>query len=422
MSKLTKVKHNIDWRDVDWPTKPLKESRSVAEIEAAIAVLERELEAAKVAEKKASYNGNIPTQVWIWSIYLDAADKGSWTSAEWWDGSYDGFVYETEEEAVNGAWYHLQELDDEDELDGNDPDNYTIEAFSVSVSEVDPDTLLASDLEHLLNESLNKEAKTLNEAHVDPADYWNEPWELEKISDYVYRQWDIDKADYVSRAWAEYKARKQRAASARNIKAVDNNTSYSATTEADDTAAKEFWADAKNWKINLEAFHKAFDAELKDLGALGLFNSKGELIGKYCYGKIKSLDANSPAVKAAKKLWALSYTTPDWPKVKYETEWITPHIYEFELSNYDWGERTIGWIVAHSANEAIKKYGEKPDRLYDHGEALPGDAEKIEQLLQEVKVYNFKLVDAIGRTTKRCIFWDYCEAHKILSLDGLIKE
>ena len=283
---------------------------------------------------------------------------------------------------------------------------------------------------------LYESLSTLNEAHVDPADYWNEPWELEKISDYVYRQWDIDKADYVSRAWAEYNARKQRAASARNIKAVDNNTSYSATTEADDSAAKEFWADAKNWNINLEAFHKAYDAELEKLGALGLFNSKGELIGKYCYGKIKSLDANNSAVKAAKKLWALSYTEPDWPKVKHDVEWITPHIYQIEHEVPDMADWTDGYVVANSAEEAVRMAEASAGcsrssfwdyDVSDYGEALPGDKEKIEKFMQTKfdRWYSrgtTVLPAVLGRNVKGSDYYEYCKTNKILSLDGLIKE
>ena len=49
---------------VDAKSKPLKESRSVADIEAEIARLQQELAQAKVADKKASYT-NLPTKVWI---------------------------------------------------------------------------------------------------------------------------------------------------------------------------------------------------------------------------------------------------------------------------------------------------------------------------------------------------------------------
>lgn len=144
---------DTDWRDVEWDLeeskKPLKEARSVAEIEAELAELQAELEVARVAEKKASYNGNLPKVVYIWDMYLDPADKGNWTSAELDNGIWDGYVFETEEEALAAGYYHLGELDDEGELDG-DPDDYYVEAFNVLVSDVDPDTLLASDLEHLI--------------------------------------------------------------------------------------------------------------------------------------------------------------------------------------------------------------------------------------------------------------------------------
>lgn len=273
-----------------------------------------------------------------------------------------------------------------------------------------------------------EELETLNEAHINPADYWNEPWELEKIADYVYRQWDLNKADYVRKAWAAYNAKKQKAATTRNIKAVDSNTSYSATTEADDSAAKEFWADAKKWKINLEAFHKAFDTELEKLGALGLFNSKGELIGKYSYGKIKSLDPTNPAVKAVKKLWALTYTEPEWPEVKSDMEWITPHIYKVETEVPDMANFTIGYFVANSANEAARmaKVAEirSQHTISDFGEALSGDKEKIENFMQTDfdKWYNTdEFCRALGRDVKGCEYYNYCKENKILSLDGLIK-
>lgn len=128
---------------------PLKESRSVADIEAEIARLQQELEQAKVAEKKASYNGNTPKVVYIWDMYLDPADKGSWTSAELYDGKWDGTVFETEEEAVNAAWYHLQELENEGDLEGG-LDDYSVDTVSVPVKDVDPDTLSFSNLEYLI--------------------------------------------------------------------------------------------------------------------------------------------------------------------------------------------------------------------------------------------------------------------------------
>ena len=145
----------------------LKEARTPDEIRAEIAKLQQELADAEAAEKKASYGGNLPTEVWIYDMYLDPADKGTWTSAELYNGKYDGYVYETEDAALDGAWLHLSELEDEGELEG-DPDDYYIEAFAVPVSEVHEDTLSFSKLDHLIeslkdtNESL-KEARSVNE-------------------------------------------------------------------------------------------------------------------------------------------------------------------------------------------------------------------------------------------------------------------
>ncbi len=53
--------YDVLYESVD--SKALKESRSVADIEAEIAKLQQELAQAKVAEKKASYGGNLPTKV-----------------------------------------------------------------------------------------------------------------------------------------------------------------------------------------------------------------------------------------------------------------------------------------------------------------------------------------------------------------------
>lgn len=140
--------------NVNTKKKTLTESRSVAEIEAEIAKLQKELEVAKVAEKKASYN-SLPTKVWIWDVYLEPSEKGTWTSAELYKGKWDGTVFETEEKALEAAWYHLGELDDEGELwdeDDNpaDPDDYYVEAFQVDIIEVDRNTLIDSNLEHLI--------------------------------------------------------------------------------------------------------------------------------------------------------------------------------------------------------------------------------------------------------------------------------
>ena len=133
----------------------LTEARSSEEIMAEITRLEQELKQAQAAEKKASYNGKLPTTVWIWDMYLDPTDKGTWCSAEESQGKYSGTVFETEDKALSAGWDHLQELMNEDELyDENDnpcdPDDYYIEATEISIADVDTETLEFSNLEHLI--------------------------------------------------------------------------------------------------------------------------------------------------------------------------------------------------------------------------------------------------------------------------------
>lgn len=127
----------------------LTESRSVADIEAEIEKLKQELAKAKVAEKRAK--GKLPVIVFAWDMYIDPADKGTWTSAELYNGEYEGIVFETKEKAFDAAVNHLRELDDEGELldeDENpvDPDDYTIDTFVIGIRNVSDETLEASGL------------------------------------------------------------------------------------------------------------------------------------------------------------------------------------------------------------------------------------------------------------------------------------
>ena len=153
-TEFMKVYENLNnLSDQPKTTKALKESRSVADIEAEIARLQQELAQAKTAEKKASYGNNIPTQVWIWDICLAGRKHNKqWTSAELYNGKWDGVVFETKDDAIDAGYYHLRELEDEGELPGrgHEADDFDVDAFAVNVSDVDQDTLELSDLEHLI--------------------------------------------------------------------------------------------------------------------------------------------------------------------------------------------------------------------------------------------------------------------------------
>lgn len=127
----------------DQPEQSLTESRSVVDIEAEIARLQQELVDAKIAEKKASYGKNTPTEVWYWDIYKDHSEKGTWISLDF------DTVYETKDAAINGAYKHLGELDYEDELD-YDLDDYYIDAVKIPISKVSMDALKWSGFEYLI--------------------------------------------------------------------------------------------------------------------------------------------------------------------------------------------------------------------------------------------------------------------------------
>jgi hypothetical protein len=132
--------------------KNLSEARSAAEIQAEIEKLQRELADAKVAEKRTSYDGKMPKTVWVWDMYIDPKDKGTWVSLD------NDTVFETEEEALDAGWLHLNELDDEGELFDDDdedvyiePDDYTVEAYEIPISSVSDEVLEWSNLEHLID-------------------------------------------------------------------------------------------------------------------------------------------------------------------------------------------------------------------------------------------------------------------------------
>ena len=82
-------------------------------------------------------------------MYITEDEKGTWCSAEKYEGTWDGVVFETEEDAVNAALTLLNELDDEDELRG-DKDDYTIDTFTIPITELTVEDLEFSDLDHLI--------------------------------------------------------------------------------------------------------------------------------------------------------------------------------------------------------------------------------------------------------------------------------
>ena len=148
LSNLNEAETGISYDD-----KCLYENiRSSAEIQAEIEKLQQELAQAKIAEKKAAYAGNLPKVVYIWDMYMDANEKGTWTSAELKNNTYEGTVFETEKDARDAALNLLSELDDEDELDSDEwNDDYYIDAVEIPLSKVSENTLRFSNLDHLIS-------------------------------------------------------------------------------------------------------------------------------------------------------------------------------------------------------------------------------------------------------------------------------
>ena len=137
--------------DNDTPATKLTEARSIADIEAEIARLQQELADAKVAEKKVSYGGTLPTYVYAWDMYIDPANKGEWVSTN------NDMVFETEDKAIDAGCLLLSELDDEDELGDDDeyvdPDDYTVDVIKIPLASVPAEMLRFSNLSHLIDES-----------------------------------------------------------------------------------------------------------------------------------------------------------------------------------------------------------------------------------------------------------------------------
>ena len=95
-------------------------------------------------------------------------------------------------------------------------------------------------------------------------------------------------------------------------KSYSNEPSGPIDTTTDDYADKEaadkFWGNATKKLIDIDNFHKAFDANLKDMKFdMSAFNADGLLVNQGTYGKIKNLDPNNNATKAIKRLWGLQF-------------------------------------------------------------------------------------------------------------------
>ena len=126
-----------------------KTNRSTLDILAEIESLQQELIQANIQEKRNTYNGNFPTTLYTWDMYVDEDEKGTWCGAEKEGIDWDGYVYETAEAAVEGGLELLNELKAEDALD-YEPYDYIVDTIAIPFKELTAETLEYSNLEHLI--------------------------------------------------------------------------------------------------------------------------------------------------------------------------------------------------------------------------------------------------------------------------------
>ena len=126
-----------------------KTNRSAADIRAEIECLQQELTQAIIEEKRNTYNGTFPTTLYTWDMYVDEDEKGTWCGAEKDGIDWNGYVYETEDDAVTGGLDLLMQLNNEGDLD-YDVDDYTVDTIAIPFKELTAEILEYSDLEHLI--------------------------------------------------------------------------------------------------------------------------------------------------------------------------------------------------------------------------------------------------------------------------------
>lgn len=104
-------------------------------------ILKEENNLEEWVDAKGNKLGNQSAEVvYIWDMYIDPRDKGTWCSAEEYNGEYDGSVFKTKEAAFREGKIHLMELEDEGELRGL-PEDYDIDVVAIPKSRVSDYTL-----------------------------------------------------------------------------------------------------------------------------------------------------------------------------------------------------------------------------------------------------------------------------------------
>ena len=139
--------------------------------------------------------------------------------------------------------------------------------------------------------------------------------ELDKLNESPLKTWRISYyEDGVKKSFTVQAASKEEAEQI-GWSRVDADSLYvseviseAASTSEKIAASKKFWASAKIGKMEEDAFHTAFDDELKELGLMDMFDANGVLENNY--GRIADAKRDHPeswAAKALGSLWGLRY-------------------------------------------------------------------------------------------------------------------
>lgn len=135
--------------------------------------------------------------------------------------------------------------------------------------------------------------------------------------------------------------------------------------------SKAFWSGAAEKKLYDENFHRAFDAELQELGLMDIFAEDGSIASRSSYGRIKAAREANPdswAVKALYKFWVLQFQDG----VKTESEIQRE---QTEANRLEW----LAWFKEKEARE-------KAERL----EREAKEREREEQKRMELEAKNTK--------------------------------
>jgi len=258
------------------------------------------------------YAGNNPYEFQLEDIPEDLTWKDVIDAME--NGKFEDLSLHLDTEPRENIWkkacqiYYAQtgKLFEKDE----DARRYISELISdqETYDEVVNDEYLVSDDEPKAEEKpaeeiAIEEPEALEEAHFDPADYWDEDphWYKVKKGTKTADQDIIDKAKHQVRHQGYTTYGK---ASKANVPAGTYVSIYGA---CDPVKAKEAYKKhLEEGKLDVRNFHAAYDKVIEDAGYLGVFNKDGIMRGKYVYGEIKSCE-NYGVKSILSKFWAAQF-------------------------------------------------------------------------------------------------------------------